>query len=87
MALAPIYEVIPEESLLLIAEKETTMKAWQTLETTYVGTNRVKAAKLQTLRIEFEILCMKETETIDDFAAKLIAIVSKIIEILMKAPS
>ncbi|XP_020271959.1 uncharacterized protein LOC109847124 [Asparagus officinalis] len=78
MALAAIYEAIPEKSLLLIAEKETAEKAWQTLKTMYEGADHVKAAKLQTLRSEFEILRMNEMEAVDDFAEKLTAIVSKI---------
>lgn len=37
MALAGIYEAIPEENLLLISEKETANKEWETLKTMYVG--------------------------------------------------
>ncbi|XP_020270454.1 uncharacterized protein LOC109845593 [Asparagus officinalis] len=77
MALAAIYEAIPEENLFLIAEKETAKEAWETLKTKYVGADRVKQAKLQTLKSEFETLRMKEAETIDDFADRLTAIVSK----------
>ncbi|XP_039121641.1 uncharacterized protein LOC120258329 [Dioscorea cayenensis subsp. rotundata] len=77
IALTAIYETIPEENLLLISEKETAKEAWETLKTMYVGADRVKQAKLQTLKSEFEILRMKEAETIDEFAARLTAIVSK----------
>ena len=36
-----------------------------------MGAERVKEAKIQTLKIEFEVMNMKESETIDDYAARL----------------
>ena len=43
-----------------------------------MGAERVKEAKIQTLKIEFEIMNMKESETIDDYAARLTEVVNKI---------
>lgn len=42
------------------------------------GADRVKEAKVQTLKVEFELLCMKEIESIDDFAIRLTTIVNNI---------
>lgn len=42
-----------------------------------MGANQVKQVKLQTFKSGFEILYMKEAETIDDFAARLTTIISK----------
>lgn len=43
-----------------------------------MGADRVKTAKVQTLKTEFEILNMKETETIDDFSMNINDIVRNI---------
>ncbi|KAF0899659.1 hypothetical protein E2562_021358 [Oryza meyeriana var. granulata] len=45
MALAAIYQGIPEETLLMIAEKETAEEAWTTLKTMHLGDDQVKNAK------------------------------------------
>lgn len=78
MALAAIYHGIPEETLLLIAEKETAKEAWEMLKTMHMGVERVMEAKVQTLKTELDALRMKDGESIDDFAMKLTSIVSKI---------
>ncbi|XP_020249218.1 uncharacterized protein LOC109826605 [Asparagus officinalis] len=78
MALAAIYQAISEETLLVLAEKETAKEAWEMLKTMHMGAERVKEAKIQTLRNEFEGLRMHEVETVDDFGAKLTTIVNKI---------
>ncbi|KAJ9560140.1 hypothetical protein OSB04_005300 [Centaurea solstitialis] len=78
MALAAIYQGIPEDLLLSLAEKQTAKEAWGTLKTMYMGADRVKTAKVQTLKAEFETLSMKDTEVIDDFAVKVNNIVSNI---------
>ncbi|XP_039122013.1 uncharacterized protein LOC120258620 [Dioscorea cayenensis subsp. rotundata] len=78
MALTAIYQGISEETLLVLAEKETAKEAWEMLKTMHMGAERVKEAKIQTLRSEFEGLRMREAETVDDFATKLTTIVNKI---------
>ncbi|KAJ0975708.1 hypothetical protein J5N97_017673 [Dioscorea zingiberensis] len=78
MAVAAIYQAVPEDVLLMLAEKETAKEAWQTLKTMYLGAERVKKAKAQTLKTEFEIIRMKELETIDDFAIRLTGVVNQI---------
>lgn len=64
--------------LLSIAEKEKTKDAWETLKTMYLGADRVRTAKVQTLKAEFEVLKMKETETVDEFSMKVNNVVSNI---------
>nr|GEZ53824.1 hypothetical protein [Tanacetum cinerariifolium] len=54
MALAAIYQGIPEVMLLSLAEKETAKETWTTLKTTYMGADRVKTARVQTLKAEFK---------------------------------
>lgn len=46
------------------------------LEDQFMGADRVKTARIQTLKSEFESLNMKETEGVDEFAMKVTNIVS-----------
>lgn len=43
-----------------------------------LGADRVKKARIQTLKADFECLSMKDTEIIDDFCIKLNGIVTNI---------
>ncbi|XP_074359819.1 uncharacterized protein LOC141699913 [Apium graveolens] len=78
MALAVIYQGIPEDILLSIAEKETAKEAWEAVKVLCQGAERVKAARIQTLRSEFEAMIMKEGESLDDFCLKLNGLVTNI---------
>ncbi|XP_074326879.1 uncharacterized protein LOC141664824 [Apium graveolens] len=78
VALAAIYQGVPEDVFLSIAEKETAKEAWEAIKTMCMGVERVKEAKVQTLKGEFESLIMKETDKIEDFCMKLSGIVINI---------
>lgn len=78
VALAVIYQGIPEDILLSLAEKNTAKEAWDAIKTLSLGADRVKLAKIQTLKAEFESLTMKETEQIDEFSMKLNGLVTNI---------
>ncbi|XP_074364213.1 uncharacterized protein LOC141705039, partial [Apium graveolens] len=78
MALAVIYQGIPEDILLSIAEKETAKEAWEAVKVLCQGAERVKTARIQTLRSEFEAMIMKEGESLDDFCLKLNGLVINI---------
>ncbi|GKD01083.1 zinc finger, CCHC-type containing protein [Tanacetum coccineum] len=70
-AITYIYQSLPEEQLLLISKYKTAKEVWDALKTRHVGVNRVQQAKQQTLKSEFEMLQMKENESIDSFVTKL----------------
>ena len=70
MALAIIYQGIPAEHILLSEEKKSAKEALEAIRTMCVA-DRVKKAKVQTLRAELESLTMKDTEQIDDFCLRL----------------
>lgn len=76
--LAAIYQSIPENILLSIAEKKSAKEVWEAIKTMCLGADRVKQAKIQTLKAEFESLVMKESESLDDFYMKLNALVTNI---------
>ena len=44
----------------------------------HVGVDRVKEAKVQILKSEFKVICMKDGEPIDDFAMNLTTIIISI---------
>lgn len=77
-ALAIIYQGIPEELVLTIAEKKTAKDAWGAIKVMSLGADKVRKAKAQTLKCEFEALCMKETEELDEFHLKLSNLVTNI---------
>ncbi|KAJ9567459.1 hypothetical protein OSB04_003425 [Centaurea solstitialis] len=77
IARAFIFQAVPEDILLQIAKKKKAQEVWETLKVRYLGADRVQKARLQTLKSEFEVLHMKEGETIDEFAGKLSGLVTK----------
>ncbi|XP_074377056.1 uncharacterized protein LOC141718572 [Apium graveolens] len=77
-ALAVIYQGVPEDVLLSIAEKKTSKDAWNALKTMSMGAEKVKSTKAQTLKREFEVLQMKENEAFDEFYLKLNSLVTNI---------
>ncbi|XP_074342578.1 uncharacterized protein LOC141680182 [Apium graveolens] len=77
-ALAVIYQGIPQDILLSIAEKKTSMEAWNAIKTMSLGAEKVKMAKAQTLKCEFESIRMKENEQLDEFYLKLNSLVTNI---------
>nr|GEU85354.1 hypothetical protein [Tanacetum cinerariifolium] len=78
MALAAIYQAIPEDVLLMLADKDTAKEAWETLHTMHMGAERVKEAKIQTLKSDFEVIRMKDSGSMDEFAMRLNTIVTGI---------
>ncbi|XP_072149557.1 uncharacterized protein [Setaria viridis] len=78
MALAAIYQGIPKETLLAVSEKEISKEAWECIKIMYQGAQRVKDARVQTLREELDGLRMKSTDSVDDFAMKVHSIISTI---------
>ena len=71
MAIALLFQSIPEALILQVRELETAKKVWDAIKACHLGAERVREACLQTLMAEFDHLKMKETKTIDDFVGKL----------------
>ncbi|KAL8127880.1 hypothetical protein AgCh_014722 [Apium graveolens] len=78
IALAMIYQGIPEDMLLSIAEKKTAKEGWEAIKVMCQGADRLKKARVQTLKAEFETLRMNDGEQLDDFYMKLNGLVSTI---------
>ena len=77
MAIALIFQSIPEALTLQVGDLDTAKAVWDAIKTRHVGAERVREARLQTLMAEFDRLKMKEEDTIDAFVGKLAEISSK----------
>ncbi|KAL8089642.1 hypothetical protein AgCh_039213 [Apium graveolens] len=77
-ALAIIYQGIPEDLLLSLADKQMSKETWNAVKMMCLGAEKVKMARAQTLKGEFEGLVIKETDQIDEFYLKLNGLVTNI---------
>jgi len=57
---------------------ETTKEAWDTLHEAFQGNERTRQMQVLNLKREFEMLRMKETETIKEYFDRLFIVVNKI---------
>lgn len=78
LALATILRSVPQEMLATLAVKETTKLAWEAIRIMCMGAERVREARAQTLRSEFETIRFKDGETVDDFAMRLTGLVNNL---------
>eukprot|EP00253_Pinus_taeda_P022060 PITA_22060 len=76
-ALVFLYQAMDKSVFPRIAAAKTSKEAWQTLKTAYQGMEKVKTAKLQLLRRDFENLNMKESDNIDSFFTHVIGLVTQ----------
>ena len=77
-ALSQIYAAVSETVFTRIMTCETAKQAWDTLKEIYQGSERTRQMQVLNLRREFELLRMKETESIKDYSDRLLTIVNKI---------
>nr|GEX84568.1 zinc finger, CCHC-type [Tanacetum cinerariifolium] len=76
-ATAYLYQALPEDMILQVASCNSAKEIWEALQTRHIGVDRVQKARLQTLKAEFEMLKMKEDDSIDEFSAKLNSIITR----------
>lgn len=69
-----LFQTIDKSILKTIIQKDTAKQMWDSLKTKYQGNERVKRAQLQRLRREFEVLEMKETETITQYFERVLLV-------------
>ncbi|XP_019425092.1 PREDICTED: uncharacterized protein LOC109333970 [Lupinus angustifolius] len=70
-ALFMIHQCVDESNFENISGAKTTKETWDNLEKCYDGAEKVKKVKLQTLRREYELLQMKDGDTISDYFTKI----------------
>nr|GEW95942.1 zinc finger, CCHC-type [Tanacetum cinerariifolium] len=76
-ATAFLYQALPEDMILQVASCNSAKEIWEALQTRHIGVDRVQKVWLQTLKTEFEMLKMKEDDSIDEFSTKLNSIVTR----------
>jgi hypothetical protein len=72
-ALAALLRAVPPELVHMLAVKDCAKTAWEAIKTMCLGCERVREAKAQTRRREWEHLRFKAGETIEEFAIRLTA--------------
>ncbi|KAJ0587052.1 putative RNA-directed DNA polymerase [Helianthus annuus] len=77
MAIALLFQSIPEEQILQVGNLKTAKEMWDALKARHLGADRVREARLQTLMSEFEALKMKDSSTVDEFSSQLTGMSSK----------
>ncbi|PWA65463.1 zinc finger, CCHC-type [Artemisia annua] len=77
MAIAMLYQAIPENMVLQIANLTSAKEIWEALKVRHVGVERVKEARVQTLESDFESLKMGANEPLDVYAGKISEIASQ----------
>nr|GEW70452.1 putative zinc finger, CCHC-type [Tanacetum cinerariifolium] len=81
-ASAYLFQGLPEDLQMQVAGCETAKEIWNSLKSRFIGTEDAQQAHSQQLKSEFERLVMKEDESIDSFAGKLmmVAIIEMIVD-------
>ena len=72
-----IQSCIEESIFPRISGATSAYQAWNLLASAYKGTDCVKMVRLQTLCLQFEILKMKESKTVDQFMTRVSGIVTQ----------
>ncbi|CAL0333188.1 unnamed protein product [Lupinus luteus] len=70
-ALTMIHQCVDDSNFEKIADFKTSKEAWDNLRRCYARAEKVKNVKLQTLRREYELLHMKDEDTIVDYFTRL----------------
>ena len=60
-----------------VSTKKTAKEVWESLKTRFVGADRVKTARLATLKGDFDKLCMVDGDALDDYAGKISGMAAK----------
>lgn len=77
-ALGAILRSVPPEMVPALAAKDDAKIAWDTLTAMRVGDNRVREARRQKLRKDFDALAFKSGESVEDFALRLSSLLSEL---------
>jgi len=78
MALDALTSAVPAEMASTLLGKETTRDAWDSIRTARIGDELVRKSTAQTVRREYEKLDFCDGESVEDFALRLTAIVSRL---------
>ncbi|XP_070003310.1 uncharacterized protein [Nicotiana sylvestris] len=77
-ALTPIHQCLDDAMFEKVADATTSNEAWEILQNSLQGVDKVRKVKLQTLKADFEVLKMKESECISDYCSKVKVVVNQL---------
>ncbi|KAL5770612.1 hypothetical protein ACOSP7_014766 [Xanthoceras sorbifolium] len=77
-ALTFLHTTLSDHIFTTIMDLESAKKVWDKLKEEHDGSDKVKAVKLLTLKREFELMRMKDSESIKDYSNKLMNLVNQI---------
>lgn len=77
LALALLFQSIPEAMVMQTGDNNTAKQLWEAIKTRHVGAERLREERLQTLMPDFDRLRMKDTDSIDEFGSNLSELASK----------
>jgi len=80
-AMEAILKSVPTEYVVPLGAKDSAKEAWESLETMRLGGDRVRKAKAQQLRREYEAIAFRDGEAIEDFALRLTSLVSQLAQV------
>ncbi|KAK2404761.1 putative mitochondrial protein [Trifolium repens] len=76
-AVSCLHSALADDVFTCIMHLETAKQIWDELNERYAGDERVRSIKLLTLKKEFEMLKMKETESVKEYTSKLSHLVNQ----------
>lgn len=80
MARATIFNSILED-VLFLAKKDKAKDVWMALRTMFLGAERVREARVQSHKEEFDSLKMKNIETAKNYAFKVATLLTKFVNL------
>ncbi|CAI8595324.1 unnamed protein product [Vicia faba] len=72
-----IHQCVNSDVFEKIIEEETAKGAWEKLKNLYGGDEKLKKVKLQTLMKQYEMLQMKEDESIDAYFSRIVTLTNQ----------
>ncbi len=78
MAFDAVTSAVPQEMLASLTVKASAAEAWEAVMSLRIGSEAVRNARAQWLRMEFESIRCKEGETVDDFTMRLSSLVAEL---------
>lgn len=72
-----LFQSIDRSIIETILDKDSSKEIWESMKRKFQGNSKVKRAHLQTLRGEFEAIKMKDGEKVNEFFARVLAIVNR----------
>nr|XP_015881863.1 uncharacterized protein LOC107417742 [Ziziphus jujuba var. spinosa] len=77
-ALYLIYQGLDDDAFEKISKAKSAKEAWEKLQISYKGADPVKKVRLRTVRVEFEMLNIKEGEVISDYFSRVLMVTNQL---------